>query len=193
MGELREEQFRQIFERYYRSVNTFFAYRGFGEEECRDLTQETFFRVYRGMESFRGDAGVKTWLFTIAANIYRNEIRDRRAEKRSGDEVSLEESLEQGRPIFESGPGRAKEHNRGGGPLSRLLSEERCRLLRGAVEELPPRMRRCVQLYLSQGLKYREIAAILHVSEDTVKAQLFQARQKLHRALGGYFSGLDFI
>jgi len=189
-GEDREEQFHQIFRRHYRSVTFFFAHRGFDAEECRDLTQETFFRVYRGMEGFRGEAGIKTWLYTIAANIYRNEIRDRQAEKRSADEVSLEESLEQGRPIFESRAVRA-----GGGsedPLHSILTDERARLLREAVDGLPPRMRRCVLLRLDRGLKYREIAVILHVTEDTVKAQLFQARQRLHRALGEHFRGLDF-
>lgn len=189
-GEDREQQFHQIFRRHYRSVTYFFAHRGFDAEECRDLTQETFFRVYRGMESFRGEAGVKTWLFTIAGNIYRNEIRDRQAEKRSADEVSLEGSLEQGRPIFETCALRSG--GEGGDPLQSVLTDERARLLRRAVDDLPPRMRRCVLLRLDRGLKYREIAALLHVTEDTVKAQLFQARQRLHRVLGQHFRGLEF-
>lgn len=188
-GEEREQQFHQIFRRHYRSVTYFFAHRGFDAEECRDLTQETFFRVYRGMESFRGEAGVKTWLYTIAANIYRNEIRDRQAEKRSADEVSLEESLEQGRPIFEAWALRTGAG--AGDPLQTVLTDERARLLREAVDDLPPRMRRCVLLRLDRGLKYREIAVLLHVTEDTVKAQLFQARQRLHRALGEHFRGLE--
>jgi len=175
----REKQFRQVFERYYRPIHHFFGRRGFDPEECRDLTQETFLRVYRGMGSFRGEAGVKTWLFTIAANIYRNEIRDRHAEKRSGDEVSLEESLEQGRPIFHRIPSTPRTMD----PLSRVLSKERSRLLRNGVAGLPPRMRHCVRLRLDRGLKYREIASLLEVTEDTVKAQLFQARQKLRGAL----------
>jgi RNA polymerase sigma-70 factor (ECF subfamily) len=178
-GEEREEQFQQIFRRHYRSVSCFFAYRGFDTEECRDLTQETFFRVYRGMEGFRGEAGIKTWLYTIAANIYRNEIRDRQAEKRSADEVSLDEALEQA-------PGDSQD------PLSGVLTDERARLLREAVDGLPPRMRHCVLLRLDRGLKYREIALLLQVTEDTVKAQLFQARQRLYRILGAYFQGFDF-
>ena len=188
-GEEREEQFHQIFQRHYRSVTYFFAHRGFDAEECRDLTQETFFRVYRGMETFRGEAGVKTWLYTIAANIYRNEVRDRQAEKRSADEVSLEESLEQGRPVFETWTVRPGGET--GDPLQSVLTDERARLLREAVDDLPPRMRRCVLLRLDRGLKYREIAALLQVTEDTVKAQLFQARQRLHRTLGEHFRRLE--
>lgn len=184
----RDEHFRQIFERHYNSVQGFFTRRGFDREECRDLTQETFFRVFRGLQSFRGEAGIKTWLFTIASNIYRNEIRDRHAEKRSADEVSLEESLEQGRPVFDRSPAfetRSKD------PLAQVLIRERSRLLRTKVNDLPPRMRQCVRLYLNQGLKYREIAVRLEVTEDTVKAQLFQARQKLRGALQRHIQGSD--
>jgi RNA polymerase sigma-70 factor (ECF subfamily) len=189
-GEEREEKFQRIFRRHYRSVTCFFAHRGFDTEECRDLTQETFFRVFRGMEGFRGEAGIKTWLYTIAANIYRNEIRDRQAEKRCADEVSLDEAFEHGRPVFESCAVRAPAVSQD--PLRGVLTDERARLLREAVDDLPPRMRHCVLLRLDRGLKYREIAVLLQVTEDTVKAQLFQARQRLYRILGGHFRGFDF-
>jgi len=181
----REEQYRNLFERFYRPVICFFAHRGFSPEDCRDLTQETFFRVYRGMKTFRGEAGLKTWLFTIATNIYRNEIRDRHADKRDAEEVSLEEALEQGRPVFE--PVLVEPAEEPESPLTQVLVQERARLLREAVVDLPPRMRQCVLLWLDQGLRYREIATLMRVTEDTVKAQLFQARQRLHGALGEHF------
>jgi RNA polymerase sigma-70 factor (ECF subfamily) len=62
-GGEREETFRLIFDRYYRSVYRFFEKRGFSTEECQDLTQETFLRVYKGMATFRGEARFETWLF----------------------------------------------------------------------------------------------------------------------------------
>lgn len=187
-----EEDFQRIFEHYYHSIAGFFSRRGFDPDECRDLAQETFLRVYRGMEGYRSEAGVKTWLFTIAANLYRNEIRARRAEKRSADEVSLEEALEQGQPVFTRAPTPLSGADAAASPLNELLTEERVRLLREALEELPPRMRRCVLLRLDRGLKCREIAVILQVSVETVKAQLFQARQRLQESLGDYFTGFDF-
>lgn len=183
-----EKRFRRLFERLYRPVTHFFTHRGFSPEDCRDLTQETFFRVYRGMKTFRGEAGLKTWVFTIATNIYRNEIRDRHAEKRSADEVSLEEALEQGRPVFGASPVEPVDELQD--PLDRVLTDERARLLREAVVDLPPRMRQCVLLWLDQGLRYREIAVLLQVTEDTVKAQLFQARRRLHGTLGEHFEEL---
>lgn len=187
----REEDFQRIFEHFYHPIAGFFSRRGFSPDECRDLAQETFLRAYKSRKGYRSEAAVKTWIFTIATNIYRNEIRSRRAEKRSADEISLEEALEQGRPVF----ARASPPDGGGetgDALEELLVDERVRLLRDALEGLPPRMRRCVRLSLDHDLKYREIAVILQISEDTVKAQLFQARQRLHETLGEYFDGVDF-
>jgi len=192
MGMNQEEDFQRIFEHYYPSIAGFFSRRGFTPDECRDLVQETFLRVYKGMEGYRSEAGVKTWLFTIATNLYRNEIRARRAEKRSADEVSLEEALEQGQPVFTRTPTPLLGGEATTSPLNELLTGERARLLREALEDLPPRMRRCVLLHLDRGLKCREIAVILQVSVETVKAQLFQARQRLQQSLGDYFTGFDF-
>lgn len=187
-----ERQFQQIYERFYRPVLGFFCKRGFDSDESRDLTQDTFFRIYKGMNGYRGEAKLRTWIFAIAANIYRNRLRDGQTEKRSGREVSLETSLEEGRPVFGRGSVLGRK-SQAPDVLEGLLTDERRKLLRDALEELPPRMRRCVLLRLDHDLKYREIAAILRVSVETVKAQLFQARQRLHHSLGEYFGDLEKI
>jgi DNA-directed RNA polymerase specialized sigma24 family protein len=53
-------------------------------------------------------------------------------------------------------------------------------------------MRRCVLLRLEQDLKYREIASVMQISIDTVKAHLFQARQLLKDKLSRYFRDQDY-
>src|SRR5206468_721278 len=58
------------------------------------------------------------------------------------------------------------------GPLDLVLTEEREERLYRAMADLPPQMRRCVMLRVVGDLKYREIAVILRVSVDTVKAHL---------------------
>lgn len=172
----REREFERLFERYARPVSYFFAHRGFSPEECRDLTQETFLGVYRGMNGFRHDASVETWLFTIAANVWRNEVRSRTAGKREGRELPLEE-------LAESSGTLPADLCAAGDPLAGLIEDERAGLLREALGELPAQMRRCLLLRLDQQLKYREIAQILRVSIETVKSQLFQARERLRHKL----------
>ena len=176
----REERFEHLFERYYRPVSYFFANRGFSNEECRDLTQETFLGVYKGMGRFRRDASVETWLFKIAANIWRNAIRSRRAAKRDAPEISLGGMIDDGQQITD-------DAHQGRGPLGDALADEQARLLREAIEELPTQMQRCLLLRVDQDMKYREIAAVMQISIETVKSQLFQARERLKARLAEHF------
>lgn len=178
VGDNQELEFERLFERYTRPITSFFARRGFSREECLELTQETFLGVYKGMDRFRRDSSVETWLFTIAANVWRNEVRSRTAEKRDGQEISIDQEREDSalRLVTEVS---SKET----GPLDGLLAEERRRRARKALEDLPPQMRRCLELRIDQQLKYREIAEVLQVSIETVKSQLFQARERLKEQL----------
>lgn len=180
-----DEEFRRLFERYFRPLFYFFRNRGIPPEECRDLTQETFLRVYKSIARFRGEASVQTWLFQIATNLWRNRVRYDRAGKREASEVSLESAMEKGRPIPADLSLARGEHT--AGPLAGLLADEQLGVLRRALDGLPPQMRRCVLLRVDQNLKYREIAGVMQISIETVKSQLSQARERLGRELGLYF------
>lgn len=172
-GERREENFRRLFELYYPMVSRFFAKRGFCPDECLDLTQETFLGIFEGIGSFRREAPFETWLFRIAANTYRKRLRQQSASKRAGQEVPLDSGTE------------LVQATRG--PNGDALDKERSRLLREAIEALPDQMRRCLILRCYRELKYREIGEVLQLSTETVKAHLFQARQRLRESLGDYF------
>jgi|SRR6185312_2576616 len=180
-----DEEFRHLFVRHFQPVFSFFLRRGFPREECHDLTQETFLRVYRGIGRFRGEASFQTWLFQIATNLWRNEVRRHMAEKRDGFEVSLEGEVEKGRPVRADRrlPGETQPSS----SLDGLLDRERKQKMRQALGALPPQMRRCVLLRIDQNLKYREIAVAMQISIDTVKSQISQARDRLETELGRYF------
>jgi RNA polymerase sigma-70 factor (ECF subfamily) len=169
-----EEELKALFDRHYPAVFHFFQNRGVPREDARDLTQETFLRVYRGIGRFRRDASFQTWLFQIATNLWCNDVRRRTAGKREGSEVSLDVLAGKGREVAEE-----PAH-----PLDGMLAEERRSTLREALAELPPQMRRCVLLRLDRDLKYREIASLMQISVDTVKSQLAQARSRLQARLG---------
>ncbi|HEX4963027.1 MAG TPA: sigma-70 family RNA polymerase sigma factor [Thermoanaerobaculia bacterium] len=182
-GRAVEEGFRLLCERFHRPVYRFFARRGFPEADCFDLTQETFLGIYRGIGSFRRDAPFTTWLFKVATNAYRKRLRLQGAGKRAGYEVPLSSQPEEedDRPAFQPvAPGPL--------PEASLLQAERARLLREAVHELPDQMRKCLILNVYHELKMREIGQLLHLSPETVKVHLFQARRRLHKALGPLFA-----
>lgn len=76
-------------------------------------------------------------------------------------------------------------------PLDDALCHERRQKLRKAIEALPGQMRRCTRLRVEQDLSYREIAAVLKLSIETVKVHLFQARKKLKVNLQEAFTEID--
>jgi RNA polymerase sigma-70 factor, ECF subfamily len=175
-----EEAFRELFEKNYLPVQKFFARRGVPPEECRDLAQDTFLKAYSHLPTFRGDSNPRTWLYRIALNHLLNARRSRSTRKREGQEVSLDIWLEVGSPP--AGAPAAHEPD----PLAEVLMGELSRCLREAVEQLPPQMRRCVLLRVYHDLRYREIADVLRVSIDTVKAHLYQARLMLKGKLADF-------
>lgn len=184
----RQEELAEVFERYAPSVWSFFARRGFPPEDCRDLTQETFLKAHRGLARFRKEAELRTWIVRIATNVWKNTLRSNQAIKRAAPTVSIDDPAggEERPDAVPTASG--VQASIAANPLEATLRTEERRLLRGAVAGLPPRMQRCVLLRIDHGLKYREIASILQVSVDTVKTQLFQARQRLKDRLGDYYS-----
>lgn len=176
--------FSAVFQEYYPTILYFFQRRCFAQEEAQDLAQETFVRVHRNLAGFRGEAQMRTWLFRIAGNVWLNEIRRRSTEKRSGWEIPLESAPDHGQALYEVAAGAPQ-------PLQTLLQDERRRALYAAFSELPPQMRRCVELRIGQDLKLREIANLMQVSIETVKAHIYQARQRLKSQLASHFPELE--
>jgi RNA polymerase sigma factor (sigma-70 family) len=171
-GRDREGAFRTLYTHFHPPVRRFFARKGLSPETCLDLTQDVFLGVYNGLDGFRGDAQLSTWVFRIARTTYLKHLRRNAADKRSGHEVAAEDA-----------PAGAPGLTRPAGQLDTVLGDERRRALRRAVRSLPEQMRRCLRLRLDQGLKYREIADAMDVSIDTVKTHLFQARHRLREEL----------
>lgn len=178
-----EENSRRIFVRYFPWVRGFFGRRGFPPREAEDLAQDTLFQVFREISQFCERSTFEAWLFAVAANVWRNELRRRRTNKRRGEEVSLEPESR------EDGSGGASEiADEGRSPERAIFEKERQAALWAAVGRLPPQMRKCLILRLDRELKYREIAVLLKLNIDTVKAHLFHARQRLKEELGDDFA-----
>ncbi len=172
----REASFRMLVESYYRPVRFYFAKRGFSAEDARDLTQETFFGVYRGLTRFRREARFDTWLYQIAANMCRKALRDRSVQKRRS-EIEAKSMTDLPREVAQ--PDEAADP----AALGEVLRKERSARLRRAIAALPVKMRTCLAMRVYQELSYLEIAAAMRLSVETVKAHLYQARQRLKNEL----------
>ena len=168
----REELFRQLHKELYPRLFHYFSKR-VPLQEAEDLTQETLLSIYRGMDSLREETGFEAWLFTIARNTYRLSLRYKRAGKRFGIEVPIEVAEDRG-----NATGNPTS------PLDQTLEQEREKLLKEAIQDLPKQMRDCMTLRLYDNLPYNEIARTMNLSVETVKAHLRQARRRLQEKLG---------
>ena len=171
-----EDNFEGLFKLHARRIRSYFLQRGFTAEEASDLVQEVFLRVSRGLETFRGAAQFKTWLFEIADHVAQNELRRRSTGKRKGKEISLDTG---GQSEEGEGPARFEPPPLPPKALDEVLKREQTERLSRAIQDFPPKMRTCFLLRYGQGRKYEEIAVLMNVSVDTVKAHLHQAKQKL--------------
>lgn len=182
------ETFEAIFKQHFEEVLHHFLRKRIPRETAMDLNQETFFRVYQGIGEFRNESSLRTWIFSIAENVWRNAARHQTAGKRKGIEISL--------PAAEDAPeiSEAERFEGWGSPqgaLEKVLADERRRKLYEALSRLPGRMRECVLYRVHQDLKYREIAELMGIDIGTVKAQLSQAKARLEKELGPYFDSFD--
>jgi RNA polymerase sigma-70 factor (ECF subfamily) len=174
-GATQEEIFREVFRLEYTRVHRFFRRKGFSPEESKDLAQETFFQVFKSLPFFRRESRFEAWIFAIVDHVYLNEVRRRKTEKRHAVEESLELENSSERAI----PAPDLD------PLGQVIQKEQLGALRSALAGLPEQMRMCCTLRYERGLKYQEIAAIMNISIETVKAHLHQARKRLTAELGG--------
>jgi RNA polymerase sigma-70 factor (ECF subfamily) len=172
-----EENFRKLFERFRQPIFSYFRRKGFSDEESLDLTQDSFLQVARSLDTFRGNSRFPVWLFGVVSNVYRTQIRRRHAERREGVEVSMDEAP--GLDRTASATIRPGE----GSALDLAIARERRTSVRAALEDLPPQMRRCCVLRYERGLKYQEIATLMGISIETVKAHLHQGRKRLAERL----------
>ncbi|HEY2857661.1 MAG TPA: RNA polymerase sigma factor [Terracidiphilus sp.] len=134
---------------------------------CRDrsraeeLAQEAFLRAWRGLASWRRESSFSTWLFALAANVYRNDLK-----RFPTVMVPMEDVAEPALP--------AAQHDE-------LAERSRDESVRRAVLALPSRYREPVVLYYFHEMDVGAAARTLSLPEGTVKARLSRARELLRR------------
>ena len=181
-----ESNFHRLFDRHHAQILRFFRRKGFDNEDCRDLTQETFVSVYKGLGDLRQEEQFESWLFVIAHNVWCDTIESRRAQKRSAHVVSLDAQPETDGPPLAT---RIVDEN--DDPLIVVLKKEKVEKLREALQHLPQQMRRCAQLRVVHDLSYAEIATLMDLSVNTVKAHPHQTQKALRSQLSSYFEEIE--
>ena len=172
----RERAFDELVERYQKRLLNF-VYRTIGDRErAEDLVQEVFIRVHRHLHRFDQSKKFSTWIYTIASNLAKNELRNR-----SRSPLVLFQTIKKNweadhRPLqFED------RHNR---PEDLYRKRHLRELVEWAVKQLPEHHRVVFVLRELEGKTYEEIAEITDCNLGTVKSRLNRARNRFAQIIG---------
>lgn len=126
---------------------------------AEDAVSETFFKVYKALPHFRGDASCKTYILRIAENVCRDMLR-RRKVRHADREVGLDEAAEQytDAEVYDDS-------------------------LFQVVRALPDRLKTAILLYYYEDMNEHEIAKVLRITPSAVSRRLTEAKRRLHEML----------
>jgi len=170
--------FDYLVEKYRRPMVSFMYRMTHNQAVAEELAQEVFLRVYRSRQSYAASAKFTTWLYRIATNLAVNHARDTKHE-RSENTVNIDEpDTETGLTVDVADGSLNAEQT--------ILRRERLAAIRCQVEALPERQRMAVIMHKYQEMDYKQIAAILKLSESATKSLLFRAYETLRETLKQY-------
>ena len=169
----RDPQALEAFFEHYFAPAYAFAYRLLGERaSAEDLTQDVFVKVYRAIDQLDPGRDPWPWLATIVHNACRDVWRS--ASYRMGRKS---DSLEDDAARAERIPARS------GSPEVLVLADERERLVRDAIAQLPESLREVVLLYDYRGLSHLEVAELLGIEHAAARKRYSRALDALGKIL----------
>lgn len=142
-------------------------------QDADDIAQEVFIRAYNSIREFRGDSAFYTWIYRITVNLCLNQLRGRKIKSFFGLETVA----------------NLLPDTRNADAPTEL--DEFSTKARKAIGELPEKQRAVFILRHFRDLSHAEIAVIMDRDVGTIKANYFQAIQKLKTKLGPYVEGKE--
>jgi len=158
------EKLALLFERYQKPLFGYFYHLTHNRLSSEDLVQNTFYRILKYKGNFTGKGSFKAWMYSIARNNSLDYFRKNKNEHQSEEIEYWQDKLPEGSNIVES-----------------ISDREDLHLLNAALSKLKPEKREVLILSKYQGLKYKEISAILNCSENTVKVKVHRALEMLKK------------
>jgi len=163
-----QDAFAQLVERYAGMVYSLALQRVGAHHDAEDIAQTVFFKAWKALPGYRGEAALSTWLYRLTANASTDFLRQagRRESPLSLDDPDLPQT-----------PDPAPT------PAEAAQATERHQALAEALDALPEAARSILLLRELRGLSYEEIAAVLDLPIGTVRSRLARARRALANSL----------
>ncbi|MBE5906293.1 MAG: RNA polymerase sigma factor [Lachnospiraceae bacterium] len=154
--------FEEVYLLYFDDVYRFALSLCGNSSLAEEIAQETFFKAFKKIDTFDGRSGIKTWLFTIAKNVFLNNVR---FQKRFTDPESVPEAVSET------------------DPLSSTTAKETTRQIYHVLHLLPDPYKEVFLLRYSGDLSFADIGDVFGKSESWARVTYHRARQKIKEAL----------
>jgi RNA polymerase sigma-70 factor, ECF subfamily len=175
-----QKAFEELILRYDKHVLSIAASFRNSEEDAKDIYQEVFLRVYKGLKNFQFRSEFSTWLYRITTNVcitYKSKT-DRHSHDSLDREIGRDEDETTKLSDFIASEDQA-DNAAVGSDISRYINN--------ALDTLPNQQRMAFTLKFYEGYKIREISDMMNCTDGTVKRYLFTATNKMREKLGNVF------
>jgi RNA polymerase sigma-70 factor (ECF subfamily) len=177
--------FRSLVERHQRRAFAIAYSLVRDEQDARELVQDAFIRVFKGLGTFKGGSSFFTWLYRIVTNLsidlMRKPGRTPGGFSGLGDlDGKLDASADNDSENLDF---PLLSRIDGSDPADVLRRREIAARIQTALDALPTYHRSVIVMREVEGLSYDEMAHVMGVSKGTIMSRLFHARQKLQKAL----------
>lgn len=168
-----EKAYKELVDKYERALFYHILKMVKDREQVEDLVQEAFVKAFDNLSSYSTNYAFSTWLYRIATN---NTIDYLRKKKLKTLSINKPKKTRDGEMELQL-PDESASTDRN------IIKKQRQQIVRNAIDDLPEKYRKVIELRHMEEKSYKEIAKILDSPLGTVKAHIFRARELLYKAL----------
>ncbi len=168
-----EKAYKKLVDKYERALYFHILKMIKDREQVDDLVQETFVKAFDNLNTYSTNYAFSTWLYRIATNHTIDYLRKKKLQTLSIDEPVKTRDGEMQMQLEDESAGTDRN----------IIRKQRQKVVQEAIEELPKKYRKVIEMRHMEEKSYQEIADVLDLPLGTVKAHIFRARELLYKAL----------
>lgn len=168
-----EKAYKKLVDKYERALYFHILKMVKNKEQVEDLVQEAFVKAFDNLSTYSTNYAFSTWLYRIATNHTIDYLRKKKLQTLSIDKPMKTREGEMEMQL----PDESAETDR------EIIRKQRQKIVQQAIDDLPEKYRKVIELRHMEEKSYQEIADILDSPLGTVKAHIFRARELLYKEL----------
>ena len=168
-----EKAYKELVDKYERALYFHILKMVKDREQVEDLVQEAFVKAFDNLNTYSTNYAFSTWLYRIATNNTIDYLRKKKLKTLSIDKPMKTKNGEMEMQLPDESASTDRD----------IIKKQRKKIVQNAIEDLPEKYRKVIELRHMEEKTYKEISDILDKPLGTVKAHIFRARELLYKAL----------